>query len=57
MKSKLVVALTVVCDDVQLAYDYFADRSTGGGDRVLKRYSAGTDSIALHPWSFPVIAR
>lgn len=54
MNSKPVVALAAVSDDVQLAYDYFADRRTGGGDRFLKRHFAATDSIALNPGSFPV---
>lgn len=54
MNSKPVVALAAVSDDVQLAYDYFADRRTGGGDRFLRRYFTATDGIALNPWSFPV---
>ena len=54
MTSKPVVALQVVSEDLQLAYDYFAARLTGGGERFLKRYFESTDRIAFNPWSFPV---
>ena len=54
MTSKPVVALEQVGEDVQLAYDYFAARLSGGGEKFLKRYFASTDRIALNPWSFSV---
>jgi hypothetical protein len=52
--SKPVVALEPVREDVQLAYDYFAARLSGGGDKFLERYFESTDRIALNPWSFSV---
>ena len=54
MNSKPVVALECVSDDVQVAYDYFALRFSGGGERFLERYFRTIDQIALNPWSFPV---
>ena len=54
MTSKPVVALGPVSEEVQLAYDYFAARLRGGGDRFLERYFATTDRIALNPWNFAV---
>ena len=54
MISKPVVALEQVSEDVQLAYDYFADRLFDGGDKFLERYFTLTDQIALNPWSFSV---
>jgi hypothetical protein len=37
VNSKPVVALECVSDDVQVAYDYFAARISGGGERFLER--------------------
>lgn len=54
MTSKPVVALEQVSEDVQLAYDYFATRLLGGGDKFLERYFTATDQIVLNPWSFSV---
>ncbi len=54
MKSKPVVALAAVADDVQLAYDYFEDRVSGGGERFFERYFEAIDHAALNPWSFPI---
>ncbi len=54
MNSKPVVALAHVSEDVQIAYDYFAARLSGGGDKFLERYFESTDQIALNPWSFSV---
>ncbi len=54
MTGKPVVALEPVSEDVQLAYDYFAARLIGGGDKFLARYFHSTDQIALNPWSFSV---
>lgn len=54
MINKPVVALEQVSEDVQLAYDYFAARLIGGGDKFLERYFISTDRIALNPWTFPV---
>lgn len=53
MKSKPVVALALVSEDVQLAYNYFSARS-GGGDKFLARYFETTDHITINPWSFPL---
>lgn len=54
MSGKSVIALDVVRDDVQLAYDYFEDRVGGSGERFLTRYFVVTDKIALKPDLFPV---
>ena len=54
MKSLPVVALDFVRDDVQLAYDYFAEGIAGGGDRFLERYFETTDRIGLNPEMFPI---
>ena len=54
MKSQPVVALDVVREDVQTAYDYFAARGPGGGDKFLERYFATADRIARNPESFPL---
>ena len=48
------MVLQVVREDVQAAYDYFAARGPGGGDRLLERYFSTTDRIALNPEAFPV---
>jgi plasmid stabilization system protein ParE len=52
--GKPVVALAIVSEDVQNAYDYFFDRLQDGGDRFLDRYFETTDRIAANPWSYPV---
>lgn len=54
MKSVPVVALDVVREDVQEAYDYFAEGISDGGERWLERYFATTDKIATNPEMFPV---
>lgn len=54
MKSRPVVALDSVREDVQAAYDYFEKRPSGGGDRFLERYFATTDRIGLNPEIFSV---
>ena len=54
MKPVPVVALAVVKDDVQAAYDYFESRLSGAGERFLERYFATTDRIRLNAESFPV---
>ncbi len=54
MKSKPVVALAAVADDVQLAYDYFEDRLAGSGERFFERYFQTIDHVALNPWTFPI---
>lgn len=54
MKSLPVVALDVVQEDVQAAYDYFEERLSGAGERFLERYFAATDQIALNAESFSV---
>lgn len=50
-----MVALEVVGDDVQAAYDYFADRLTSGGDRFLERYFEVVDRIALNPETYRLV--
>jgi len=52
--GKPVVALQLVSEDLQFAYDYFSARLHGGGDRFLDRYFESTDRIVLNPWIFPV---
>ena len=54
MNGKPVVALAMVSADVQHAYDYFAARLQGGGDKFLQRYFESTDQIASNPAIFPV---
>lgn len=54
MSGKPVIALDVVRDDVQLAYDYFEERVGGSGERFLTRYFAITDTIAVNPNLFPL---
>jgi len=54
VNSKPVVALAQVCEDMQIAYDYFAARLFAGGEKFLERYFTATDQIALNPWSFSV---
>ena len=54
MKSQPVVALDVVREDVQAAYDYFSTRSPGGGDQLLDRYFATADRIGRNPETFPL---
>lgn len=54
MKGLPVVALAPVQVDVQLAYDYFAQRLSGAGDAFLERYFATTDRIRQYPEMFPV---
>ncbi|MBI5766987.1 MAG: hypothetical protein HZA93_04280 [Verrucomicrobia bacterium] len=54
MKSKPVVALQVVSEDVQSACDYFDARRNGGGDRFLQHYFEVADRIAANPEAFPV---
>ena len=54
MKPKPVVALDVVLEDVQAAYDYFENRIRGSGERFLQRYLDVTDRIAANPKQFPV---
>lgn len=54
MNGRPVVALDAVREDVQTAYDYFALRGAGAGDRVLKSYFATTDRIAANPEIFPL---
>ena len=54
MNSRPVVALDAVREDVQAAYDYFAARGAGVGDKFLERYFAITDRIALNPETFPL---
>ena len=54
MKRLPVVALAVVSEDIQAAYDYFSARSSGGGDQLLDRYFATTDRIGLNAESFPM---
>ncbi|RXK56785.1 hypothetical protein ESB00_13215 [Oleiharenicola lentus] len=54
MTGKPVVALAIVSEDVQNAYDYFSARLPEGGDRFLDRYFETTDRIAINPWSYPV---
>lgn len=54
MNGKPVVAFDVVRDDVQAAYDYFAERAHAGGEPFLERYFGITDRIASNPWLFPV---
>jgi plasmid stabilization system protein ParE len=54
VKKGPAVALDAVRDDVQLAYDYFAVRGPGVGDRFLEHYFSATDRIALNPEISPV---
>jgi hypothetical protein len=54
VKSQPVVALDAVREEVQTAYDYFAVRSSGAGDKFLERYFAIADQIALNPEAFPL---
>ena len=54
MNGKPVVALEVVREDVQQAFDYFNVRVGGTGERFLNRYFSVADAIVLNPWSFPV---
>lgn len=54
MKSLPIVALDVVREDVQAAYDYFAEGISEGGERWLERYFATTEKIAENPERFPV---
>ncbi|MBC7369178.1 MAG: hypothetical protein H7343_20620 [Undibacterium sp.] len=49
-----MVALNVVREDVQAAYDYFETRLARSGARFLVRYFATTDRIALNRETFPV---
>jgi hypothetical protein len=53
VNSRPVVALALVSEDIQLAYDYFSAR-LGGGDKFLERYFETTDQIALNPSIFPL---
>ena len=48
------MALEVVREDVQAAYDYFNLRSSKGGDRFLARYFSTTVRIAFNPAGFAV---
>lgn len=52
MTGKPVVALGIVSEDVQNAYDYFSARLRDGGDRFLDRSFETTDRIALNPWTY-----
>ena len=54
MKRLPVVALEVVSEDLQAAYDYFSARSSGGGEELLDRYFATADRIRLNAESFPL---
>lgn len=54
MKSQPIVALDAVREDVQTAYDYFAERSAGAGEKFLDHYFGIADRIALNPESFPL---
>ena len=53
MKGLPVVALEIVRDDIQAAYDYFSARSASGGEKLLESYFATTDRIGRHPETFP----
>ncbi len=54
MKPIPVVALSVVADDVQAAYDYFEERLRGAGERFLSRYFATADRIGSNAESLPI---
>ena len=53
MKSRPVVALDVVREDVQAAYDYFTLRGASAGAHFLENYFAITDRMAANPEFFP----
>jgi hypothetical protein len=54
VKSVPVVALDVVAEDVQAAYDYFESKTPGAGERFLGRYFGATDEIQRNPESMPL---
>lgn len=54
MKRFLVVALSDVGEDIQLAYDYFASWSASAGERFLGRYFQTIDRISLNAESFSI---